>query len=624
MLHSTSFGQYCGCSCCKFPRDTYSVLAWLIIVVCVRFFDYRASYNDWISADIRQVLIETHGVPSPDKGNSCYQSSMTDFFDAFHDNNYAMFSKEVNVRGGGDCIEFSYIKLHSDFWNQDDDGGNNTADAEMPPETGQVAIRGIVVPEAPPAAYKIPHRLIYVTDPDLFQTEEPVETFFNVKHTAEKYRKAWGEDEVKMWLLSEEMCIATIYQAKAQLAYVYYRIETNEKRRHDMCRFAALYLSGGYYFDVEVEASTPYKPADHVSLVVAREGDDLSDSFLACEPKSNVIKMVLDNMLHFYKLNQNRPGYDLGKALLAEAYETLRLDTQADIVRLSNATIEFPVPWIVYETPVESFDNPVPTNMRGDPSAESKIPRRLIFTFKDSLLETKEPLLLYDNVRNTIDTYREAWGVPDAPVWFLNDTDCRAAIYKAKPRLLTYFDREPHGSWKADMCRVAALFLTGGYYFDVDMEVVNPWIHDRNVAFATALSEHRDRFFQSFIASEKKGRVMEEALDEMLLFYEAQKSRTKMLLGCDTLKTAFESVAPSECGKAVFLEEVRFSLPDATSPVRRNGVGCCCDLSVQDQETHEVLFYSRVVGVGHLCFNGNSTEGQAWLDEDFATSQAQV
>jgi hypothetical protein len=30
--------------------------------------------------------------------------------------NFTMFSKEVNVYGGGNCLEFSYIKLHPDFW----------------------------------------------------------------------------------------------------------------------------------------------------------------------------------------------------------------------------------------------------------------------------------------------------------------------------------------------------------------------------------------------------------------------------------------------------------------------------------------------------------------------------
>jgi hypothetical protein len=65
------------------------------------------TYKDWISADIRQILVENHGVPSPVKGNNWHHESMeiAEYYDAFTANNFAMY-----------CIECSYIKLHPDFW----------------------------------------------------------------------------------------------------------------------------------------------------------------------------------------------------------------------------------------------------------------------------------------------------------------------------------------------------------------------------------------------------------------------------------------------------------------------------------------------------------------------------
>jgi hypothetical protein len=55
-----------------------------------------------VSADIRQILIETHGLPSPDSGNSgtTHREGFR-VFDAFTDNNFAMFSKDTNIFGGG-------------------------------------------------------------------------------------------------------------------------------------------------------------------------------------------------------------------------------------------------------------------------------------------------------------------------------------------------------------------------------------------------------------------------------------------------------------------------------------------------------------------------------------------
>lgn len=93
----------------------------------------------------------------------------SDFFDAFMDNHFAMFSKEVNVYGGGNCIEFSYVKLHPDFWGR----RNSTKvkrevptpemNTDMPPVTiSDDDLPEVVITDPPPASFKIPHRLIFV------------------------------------------------------------------------------------------------------------------------------------------------------------------------------------------------------------------------------------------------------------------------------------------------------------------------------------------------------------------------------------------------------------------------------------------------------------------------------
>jgi hypothetical protein len=159
---------------------------------------------------------------------------------------------------------------------------------------------------------------------------------------------------------------------------------------------------------------------------------------------------------------------------------------------------------------------------------------------------------------------------------------------------------------------VAALYLTGGYYFDVDMEAVNPWIPGNNVTFATALQPDKTRYFQSFLESEKRGRILEGALDEMLLFYESKRVRTGKLLGPETLKLAFNSVAISERETAIFLEEVEIS-DDNAAGLRDNGVGCCCNFGVQDPATNTRLSFPRVVGGGSGCLERDSPEGQDYL-----------
>jgi hypothetical protein len=72
------------------------------------------------ATDIRQILVETHGLPSPYARTVSWPyppMNATDYFDAFAEHGYLLFSKEVNIHpaAAGQCVEFSYIKLHPDF-----------------------------------------------------------------------------------------------------------------------------------------------------------------------------------------------------------------------------------------------------------------------------------------------------------------------------------------------------------------------------------------------------------------------------------------------------------------------------------------------------------------------------
>lgn len=66
------------------------------------------TYKDWVTYDVRQILVKTHKLPSDQKLGM-------DYFESYQRNNFLMFSKEVNGFGGGVNYDFSYIKLHPDF-----------------------------------------------------------------------------------------------------------------------------------------------------------------------------------------------------------------------------------------------------------------------------------------------------------------------------------------------------------------------------------------------------------------------------------------------------------------------------------------------------------------------------
>ena len=85
----------------------------------------------------------------------------------------------------------------------------------------------------------------------------------------------------------------------------------------------------------------------------------------------------------------------------------------------------------------------------------------MFFTYSHDILATKLPPQFYDNIRQTIDAYCTLWGDPDSLVRFPNDAACRAVIQRVKPKLVPHFDKETQGMYKADVCRVAAMYEEG-------------------------------------------------------------------------------------------------------------------------------------------------------------------
>jgi hypothetical protein len=529
---------------------------------------------------------------------------VSDFFDAFTDNNFAMFSKDTNIFGGGIGVEFSYVKLHPDFW-----GSTGKLPGPEKPNLLQLdALKKVPILRVPPVSTsKIPPLAIFVHKTQILETQDPVDSFWNTGLTISKFKEAWGETQASVTVLDDLHCLAAIHHVKEELV-PYFRKERDTLRRVEMCRLAALYLTGGYYFAVDFELRNLTLPPDNVSLLLAHEGADLSKSFMASAPKSSVMSLALDKMLGYYKDEPSNSGDPLTGAIRSlQSTDPYEFVTLADV---GGKMTSLSFPGILDSSSRHnSTRNPVPMSMRGPPSKDFKIPRRMIFTSKHNILETKDPPLLYENVVNTIQKYRNAWGEPNAPVWFLNDTDCLDAIGLTKVNLLSYYSREVNGSWKADICRVAALYLTGGYSFGVDMEVVKPWKHDKDIAFATTVANGTKQFVQSLTASEKEGRIIKKTLSEMLLYYEKKQSRMQQM-GPSTMKWAFDLVPISERGKTVLLEETAFRGDQVKSLERQEAVGCCCNLGVRDPKTKQHAFYSRIVGASPSCMPRGTPEDQ--------------
>lgn len=255
---------------------------------------------------------------------------------------------------------------------------------------------------------------------------------------------------------------------------------------------------------------------------------------------------------------------------------------------------------------------------------EPAIPRILIFTYKQNLLETKEPRVLYDNVMNTINVYKKYWNDDSIEVQFLDDDQCREKIKKAYSRLVPHFDDEKSGPYKADICRIAALYLSGGYYFDVDLQAIKPVDVAHNVTFLTVEERSRSvlntgggalspqdlaalkdmlegNFFQAFLATTPKHPILKEAFRVMNQYYEGDFGIGASPMGVKTLGRAFKNVDEEERGVVRLLKEMKnvennkFGEPWYPDTPKQEGEAFTCNHIVHDPGLREVYFYSRVV-----------------------------
>ncbi|KAL7555851.1 hypothetical protein ACA910_017352 [Epithemia clementina (nom. ined.)] len=146
------------------------------------------------------------------------------------------------------------------------------------------------------------------------------------------------------------------------------------------------------------------------------------------------------------------------------------------------------------------------------------------------------------NVRWTIQMYMTAWQqlstttstspnttttttTPTKPrIWFLEDTDCARVIGRVEPKLNPFFETEPMGKYRGDVCRATALYLLGGYYFDVDMKAIQPYVPSSPaITFDTAMAESQESHFNSVMVAAPRHPILYWSLQIMLQLYQQEQ-----------------------------------------------------------------------------------------------------
>jgi hypothetical protein len=123
---------------------------------------------------------------------------------------------------------------------------------------------------------------------------------------------------------------------------------------------------------------------------------------------------------------------------------------------------------------------------------------------------------------------------PGSNVSFVDDDECRSALARSpSPELAYWFDEEKQGCYKSDMCRLAVLYDTGGYYFDNDFDPVKDvrTLVPPGASISTVMAmtdqatpsiglDGRLDVFQAFLAAAPKHPVIKRAMEFTLKWYQ--------------------------------------------------------------------------------------------------------
>jgi len=247
------------------------------------------------------------------------------------------------------------------------------------------------------------------------------------------------------------------------------------------------------------------------------------------------------------------------------------------------------------------------------PRPEHKIPDVIIFTHYVDLLSNAtfsdpEDYALSDNVRNTIELH------PTARVRFLTDEDCVASIVKVMgpdSQLPNYFRTETRGMYKADICRGAALYETGGLYFDVDIQArMSMWnVVQADTEFVVPKVHRKSKvvgsFFQAFIGVVPQSPVIMRYLEMFVEYYEGRR-KVKGALGVVLLREAYDEVESVHAVSQLWMEE-RYSAEKFPDVEPTAGERRACHFVVAIPGTAVAPFYSRIRG-SRMCGGKDSVK----------------
>lgn len=480
----------------------------------------------------------------------------------------------------------------------------------------------------------------------------------NIRKTVGKYKAAWETDTIKMESLSSLTCknaIMKIPLKGASTDLLKYHLE-NDPQRH-VCRIAVIFLYGGYFLQEEVEVIEPFiAPNEFVSFsaVINPVNELFNGSFLASAAHNPILYRALKKYIQLAKgelklVTTSRygeilrssyrevmavnPGSKTNMIILSEdrlidlqkqSNEYKQVKKQdgegpfCNYVIVNHATkktyfyTRFPGAHDHQCAEIEPAKQVVavkPSSRVVTMKEEAPtIPHTLFFASKHGLGSMKEgDNKHYDNILNTVKAYQTAWDVDNVEYKILDKDFCVDAINKvnivgAVSVLTDFYLKEvqvdPMRGF--DICRAAVLFIDGGYFFNSEVEVIEPYAVSNNNTDFVGVKSNSGLFLPSFVASAPKHPIPRFILMKYILLSEAMLSPETSDQAGEIYRDSYNGQKKDTLSKTVLLQEKHLSMLDEKYD-KKSKRSHKCSYVIFDPESKKIYFYTRMYIDGEHC-----------------------
>jgi len=459
----------------------------------------------------------------------------------------------------------------------------------------------------------------------------------NIQEVIAKYKNALGDENVNVQTVSKAACKEAISKIPIDgVSDALFKYFVLEDREGYVCRIALLLLHGGYNFQKDIGIIQPYiAPNADISFVgVAGTDDGMFDgSFMASRPNHKLLYHALQKyvllekgQLKLQSGSDSTPQSKFSEIMRTSYFEVLNdyPNTKESMVVLYAGHLDDLKQYNEYRyirkqdgegkycnyVAVDNYTKkayfyalfPGANPFLCDKVLPA-IPRKLWFASKHELATLLEANRKhYDNIQNTIQAYKRAWGDDDIEHEILDYKACMSIIVDFQSSILLKLYMQGfkfHVNEGFNICRAVVLFQHGGYFFNDEVKVVEAYLPQKDKTFAGVI-KLSGSFLSLFIASAPNNPIINDIVSKYIMLADGKLSLITAHAAAEIHLNSYISQDEDTLARSELLVEKHLTEIDEEYDVKSKKT-YVCNFLISDPKSKKAKFFSKIFAFDEEC-----------------------